>query len=237
VKTFSADSDVSINVLFTQDGEPVVPDNGLITWELRGQSGEVLVPFTSMSDITDTQAQIPVQANRHAIAGGRTFEKRTLTVRGSANNFPFEFRVAYTIVPFINMTATPEDVRTFIGIDSGELPDHDIDMLSAYVDVLQKVDPTVMATALAAGDENELSANRAIVAQAVLATLPALPAKVSKAVTDGGTDIERFDYNFDKLRADASLMLEKAVTILTTRISASRLMSAFGVRSDPVTGA
>jgi hypothetical protein len=232
--SFLAGQDVAVPVALTRGGEPILPDDGAIQWELRGHDGAVLSPFSSLTGITDSVLTITVQASHNAL-GGDLLAKRTLTVRGVVGGVPFDVVVRYRLTDFLNMSTDADDVRKFIGCDDGELPDAEIDIVEAYFDILELL-PT-LAEALAATQGRERAANKAIAAQAVLTLVPSLPARLSKKATDGATAAERFEYDFDALADKARHARDKAITTARgTTSTTARTLISITQRADPLTG-
>jgi hypothetical protein len=235
---FLAGVDITITVPFTRDGEPFVPDPTGLQWTLRGQNGAVLAT-SGLSGVTDTQVHIPVLATYNNLTGPSRFEKRAVVVRGTVGGQAFTSMVFYRLAPWLNMTASREAVRTFIGCDVSELGDHEISLIEAYVRVADKVggDATLNA-ALSSGTSAEITANRGIVAQAVLLALPGVRQRMAKKESDGTRDIERFAIDFDRLQADAQADLDDAIAVVgavddTTAIPVIFMLTT---PTDPVTG-
>jgi hypothetical protein len=235
VKTFLADTQIAVAVPLLRNGEPFVPDNGQVNWELRGQNGAVISPASSLTGIQNTFVTVTIGANLGELGDDRTREKRTLVITGLDAGTPFRTQYAYQLTAFVNMTATPADVRTFLGIGENELPDAEIDLLGAYLDLCDRATPAVVDTALAAGDASERAANKAIVAQAVLDLLPSLPTRYAKRETDGTQEHERFALDLERIEARALVDVERFIETSVT--AAAPAVIRFAVRTDPLTGA
>lgn len=232
---YLAGSDITVVVPLSLNGEPVVPDNGQVQWELRGHSGEVVIPFGTMNGVTDSTASILITGSNVAL-NGHLRELRTLRVRGLTDGFPFETSLPFHITEFLNYSVTPKDVRKFIGISDGELKDDEIDLVEAYFD-LNDMDGVNMATALAGTEKSQRAANKALVAQAVLNLLPGLPQLLSKRETDGTSEVERFTPDFQELEMLARGQRATALQSISTATSTDVTLVAVSTRTDPVTGA
>lgn len=237
MQSFLAGQDVTVAVVLTHRGEPFVPDNNTVQWELRGHDGSVLSPKSSLGGVQDTTANITVGAVHNTLAADRTLEKRTLIVSGTRDNQAFTVQQPYRLTDFLNMSATPAQVRTFIGLDEGELPDEDIDLIAAYFDVADLSSLDRLQQALGSDGSAERAANRAIVAQAVLNLLPSLPARLSKKETDGASAVERFQIDFNDLERKAIRARNKGLVPLQTQETPTRTLVAFTQRPDPISGA
>lgn len=239
MQTILADADGAITILLIrEDGEPFTPDNSQVDWELRGHAGEILIPRTSQTGVTDTALQVLITSNHNGLSDGRALEKRTLTVFATLDGVPISIREPYRITPFLNMTASAADVRGFIGATGGELNDSDLDLVSAYFDVAEIVTIEALNTALAGSEKVERSANKAIVAQAVLNVLPSLQTRITKSETDGASKIERFDIDLKDLETRARQQLGKAIEGITgtSRQTTERTLVSLTQRTDPLTG-
>lgn len=234
MKTYFADQDISVTIPLTRDGEPFVAD-GLIKWSLRDQTG-ALIQLPTNTTSTNSMVTVLVPAALGSINPDRLFEKRTLTLSGFVSGEIFTVTQTYRLSPFINMTASPSDVRAYIGCDDGELPDSDIDMFNAYFAVVDTAGRDTINTALSTGTSQELQANQAIIAQAILNCLPSLQARISKTTNDGTISITRFNLNFDELRASARDKLDRALNTILGRDTSTRLVFVVGTRTDPITG-
>lgn len=236
--TYTAGEDIEVAVPFERDGEPFVPDENTVAWALRGQDGALTGSFVSI-DVSDTSALIPVLAASNSVATGMRFEKRTVVVRGERDGRPFEVRVPYQITPWLNYTASPEDVRNFCGAAGSELSDSDINLVDAYFRVADIVTEDGLEFALISGLAAEQNANRAIVAAAVLTALPGLRARMLKKEGDGNRTLERFNMDFDRLEADALKALKDATTSLSAIDDNTTAPPIFILTTptDPVTGA
>jgi hypothetical protein len=238
VRTENPGQDLGFAIPLVRNGEPFLPDNGQVSWSLRGQDGSVIVGPTQVTGVTDTQVQLTVVAADNTVAGGLLFEKRTILVTGAVGGQPFSIRVIYRLTAWLNYTASADDVRAFMGIDLAELPDSDIDLTIAYSDVAGVVSKDLLDSALVAGDATEIAANRAIVARAVINVIPSAQARMLKSQSDGTQDIDRFKVDFDGLRQDAIDSLARNIDgILPTTSIIDFKASATSSNIDPVTNA
>jgi hypothetical protein len=220
------------------DGEPFVPDSGAVSWSLRGHTGTTVVSTTNITGVTNTQVSILIAGSNNQLSG-RLMEKRTLEVRGLKGTRPFLIQMSYRITTFLNMTASPRDVRKYLSLDSGALPDDEIDLVEAYFDVADLITSNSLVTALSGDQTVERAANRAIVAQCVLNLGPALSFRMTKAETDGQTKIERFEMDIKTVMDAARTDRDKALALATGSAiqSTARTLIVFTDRTDPLTGA
>lgn len=208
-------SDLGFAIPLVRNGEPFLPDGGNVSWSLRTQDGSQLLAPAMIAGVVDTVVNVTVPAVNNTVAGGLAFEKRVIFISCTVGGVPFTTRLPYRLAAWSNFTAAPEDVRSFMGIDVGELPDDCIDMNTAYLDVLDVIGATILTPSLASGGPNEISANRAIVARAVINVMPSAQARLIKNQADGTQQLQRFTIDFVQLLQDAKDTLAKNIIDLT----------------------
>lgn len=147
------------------------------------------------------------------------------------------FNVVYRLTGFLNLGVTASDVRKYAGLTAGELPDADIDLVTAFFNVADLSSTETLELALAGDEKKERAANQAVLCQALLDVLPGLQLRIAKSETDGSLETERFDVDLDKLEKRAMRDLAKAVsTVSGATISTADARLVFGQRTDPLTG-
>lgn len=235
---FLAGEAVTITAPFTRGGEPFVPDDGSVTWSLRGQDGATLVTPTAIAGVTDTFVAIDIDAAHHSLSGAGIFEKRTITVRATEQGAPYSWSASYRIHTWLNLSTSQAAIRSFIGCDATELPDEDIDLLGAYLKVADRAGASALVDALNSGTIRELHANNAITAQAVLDALPGLGQRLAKKESDGNRNVERFSLDLGQLERQAREALRAGLEAITAVIDTTVTPTLFIVasRTDPVTG-
>ena len=214
--TFITGEDVTVAVPLQRDGEPFLADENSVTWSLRDHTGAIALAGQIPLDATDTSITVLIPAAENTILAGRRFEKRFLIVKGTVEAQDFQIQVPYRITPWLNHTVTTDAVRAFIGtFAQGELPDGDIDLMSAYYDIADVVGDDVLEVALGSGGQVETTANDAIKAAAVLRVLPGMQARLSKREEDGVMKVERFPVDLDKIAAEARSIITRAVRLVS----------------------
>lgn len=238
MKTFLAAADVTLVIPLRVNGEPFVPDTASVSYTLRDAAGSVLAADVAVSMVAlSTEATITILAVNNALGAGR-FSKRSVLLKCTKSTRPVVFKELYRLVPWLNTTVTPQDVRSFIGVDAQELPDEAIDIESAYFDVEDEITQAILTTALSAADESERRANDAILAKAVLNLMPGLPLRLSQNATDGVFSLTRPKIDFAALEARAALLYASAVDVVGVRLEVTPDLIITAVLSpDPLTGA
>lgn len=237
MKTFLADEDVLLQVPLRQHGEPLIPDAGSVRLTVRGNGGAVLVnrePVTMATASTEASVIVPAVANE---IGLNRFQNRTVIVEWTKTGRPMNAKLSYRLTTWLNTTVTADDVRGYIGVDSGELPDDVIDITDAYLDVEQEATETVLTAALAGGDSLQRQANRMILARAVLKQLPGLPLRLSQSESNGVFSATRPKVDLGLLEMRALADYGEALGLVVTTLSSDpTLFLVVPISPDPITG-
>jgi len=229
-----------VAVPLARDGEPFLADDGSLSWVVRDHEGLIIPGQGGALDAADTQVLVSVPALVNTIAAGRQFEKRFLTVNGTSAAVPFRITIPYRVSEWLNHTVSEDAVRAFIGTDSGELPDVEIDLPAAYYEISTLVGGVNLKNALNDGGNLERLANNAIKGQAVLNALPGMQARMSKREEDGVMKVERFQIDFDAIALAAKRLIAAAIRdvgLIDDNASAPTLFMLTTPTPDPVTGA
>lgn len=236
MQRFTPGGDITVAVPFLRDGEPFVPDVANLAWYLRNQAG---VPGSSTPfACTDSVAHIVVDASNNVLPTDTRFSKRFVCVTGTDAGKPFTIVVPYVLVPWQNTTVTPDEVRSFIGVDRGELGDADIDLTTAYFDTVDALgDESTLTDALASGLVAETHANNAIRMKAVSTAIPSLQLRLSQSENDGSMAIERLKgVDLEAIAERARQIFATAITALSNRVGVNRTLFIVTTPTDPVTG-
>ena len=213
------DKDAVIAIEFMRDGEFAIPDVGSVTLTLRGNDGAVLPGFDELPVIdngTSTQTVTIPQA-QNQIAVGAKLETRYGAISYSVDAVPHNYGFVYRLTPFLPLQQTVGGVRAFIGADSAELPDSDIDLMEAYF-ALEALLGVKFTEALTATSRASLIANRMLGLKAAITTLPSMQTRLRKSQTSHNEQIQKFVINFEQLKADLEKDLLDATTELTDLI-------------------
>lgn len=238
MKTHLAGEDIALQIPLRINGEPIVPDAGSVKLTVRDNAGQVLVDKEPVTMTTaSTEASVIVDAADNALGAGR-FSMRTVIIDFTKTGRPQRTTMSYRLTAWLNTTVTADDVRSFIGIDSGELPDSVIDLVEAYFDVENDVTEAVLTPALAGADEKQVAANRLILARAVLNQIPGLPLRISQNESNGVFSAQRPKIDLALLEARAEAMYADNSDLVAGRLAVTQdLFIAPAVVPDPITGA
>jgi hypothetical protein len=239
VKNFLAGKDVSIDVLFEQGADTVIPDTGSTKYTLydnngAAMSGSVDVPLT----VTSTQVAIDILAIKNAKT--LPFETRTLVVTYKVNGGTRTQTVQYRLIDMIPMSVNEDSVRSLIGMSRVELPNKDIDLYMAYVGVCEDVDKAVVDAALVAGDSTQLAVNRMLVCRSLMEVLPGIQLRVIQESKSNTAQLSRFSkIDFDALTSWIQDLYYVALLILVpdpTGGSNAPMILVTTPSPDPITG-
>jgi hypothetical protein len=159
----------------------------------------------------------------------------------TAGGAPQAAEFAYGVSNFVPTTATPAAVRAEIGAQFEEVPDADIDVITAYFDLIDA--GAANDAALAAGGAAPRAGNRAVVLQAAVSLLPSLQTRLLQQEASNNASYARPKLDFDALRSDLLAGLQKELLNVSAALAGTAFVlpdtSHFLVTSptDPVTGA
>ena len=187
----------------------------------------------TLTGVVNTQALIQVSSPNTDITSGAASEKRTIIATGLVDGNPFQILHPFLLVPFQNHGVVPADVRKFIGCDEGELPDDEVDLTGAYLDLAEKMTLTLLDAGTITYPR---SVDQAVLAQAVLNLMPSLPIRISKSESDGTSKVERFPIDLNLVANRAMALLSSASNIITSTDATTRTLIALTTRTDPITG-
>lgn len=187
-----AGDDVSLVVRFIVDGEFVTPDENSIFMTVRDHEGVIIpalhnVPVSVAAEATETVLLIEAAHN----AKTQLVENRYITVKFTVENRPHVEKLTYTLVDWISMTASEQQVRASIGLTAMELGDPDIDLIQAYYKLVSDFSAGQFAGFLIAGDRTMFMANRAIVLQAALDAFASVDARIAQREKSDTTEFWR----------------------------------------------
>lgn len=198
MKNFLAGKDVSVDVLFQSGMDTVIPDVDTVTYSLYSNAGVALISDASVTTGPDTtQIAIIVLAANNGI-GSNNFEYRTVVVTYEIDGGTRQQRYQYRLVPFINLSVSPDDVRALVGFSKNELPDEDIDLITAYFEVKDMFPTTELADALAASNTTTFAAQTMIICEALIDLLPGFQFRVlqsAKSNTSSFLRVSKLDFD------------------------------------------
>lgn len=227
---------------FKVDEVLTVPDIGTVKYTVRDNAG---LPMTSLEEVavtTDantTRVQIPLSASTNTFAdSANKLEKRTINLFYDLDGVSFRKDISYVLSPWLNFTASADDVRKIIGISQFELMDDEIDLFEAYYEVKNDLATGDLDALLVDVDRSALVANRAITYRAAIACLPSLQLRTNASEGSDTLKVSRLSkIDFSALRAQISKLYSETIGVLdivTTTVAPTLL--TLTTPTDVITG-
>lgn len=161
---------------------------GAVSFTLIGNNGAVLVDDTVAPEAGSLSHLLVIPAEHNSCAQP-LFENRTLIYSYLTATGIVSDRISYRVLKPLPFAASPEGVRSKLGIEAHELKDEEIDLVSAYAELLTYGDPTPYE---ASGDRGTLLVTHAIEAIAGLLALPSLQLKIAAQETSATSEFRRY---------------------------------------------
>lgn len=217
--------------------EEQLPLEGTLVAELCDNSGAVILH----ENLPDNATTMTVPATYQVIGVGRAFDNRVLHIRYDTYTGPKLIRLRYRVVDIPLLTVGAQEVRAYIGLQPEELPDRDVDLVSAYFKIEELIQSDRLRQFLGSGTSQELKANELIMLQAVLDLGPSLLQRVAHTMQDANLRLARHAVkNFEDLLGQtaarfAALLAELQPT--TAGLSTIPLFTLVPESPDAITGA
>lgn len=204
---------------FKINGDYVYPDSGAYSYKIRDMSGAVLTEDTAQlqaetvildeglsSERYPDSASFVIPAKYNKLDDGKLFETRIVEINFTTNGKPRTIRDSYRITNFYYFEARPKDVRDYYGLNNGELPDEDIDLVNVYLQLVEKFGDVFTGCLQSSGIGN-IRANRLIVLKGVVQVFPSVRLRVNQEENDGSSKFLRY---LNKIDWDALLKAAQA---------------------------
>lgn len=185
-----ANSNFTLSLLFTVNSVPVIPDVSSCSLVLRDGSGTTLHTYGS-GDIpaVSTQYELLIVSGYNGLTSSPTPENRFATLSYTVDGKQYQQQLSYGVSPFIPTTVNPEKVRALLGLSPEELPDEDVDAISAYYYLLDK--NSNFSTYLTTAGVKSMKANEAITVQAALNLVTSIPQRIAQTIKDEASQFSR----------------------------------------------
>lgn len=231
---FFAGESVTLNFDFKVDGEFVVPSSASYTF--RNHLGVETGSPISLSNLT-TSASIQIPAESNTLGAGALYENRYVLVNFSHGGRSYKLVQPYKITSFVPIVTVPGDVRRLTGLTENELPDAEIDILSAYFQLFDSFG-TDFSNQLVSTTFRNRQANEAIALQAAVDVASSFPLRVPVSARSEDSQFSRIaNLDFTEMHLELRRRLQQT---LTSVIAVDEtLIEVFSVATptDPVTGA
>lgn len=235
MRTFEAGGAVNLSVPLTLNNQPAVPDQGTAVLSVLSPDGTVIYSQNLTTGPTDHVLLVTVPAEHNEIS--TSFSRRTVRISAERAGIPFEVQTVYRLIPRVLHTVQPADVRNFLGVNTNELPDADIDLAKAMLTIEFEVTRATLSAALTSGEELELKANDAILYRAVLDVIPSLSNRVAQEESDGALTFRRHARkDFADLKQMAEERLSTALSLINPQPDPGYSLMITTTDADPITG-
>lgn len=216
MQTVHPAQDISIFVLFeTGVDSTAVPDTDSVAYTLYANDGTMQTTGTVSTGPSDTQTTITFDGSNTIKDSGKLFEMRTLEVRWTVDDAFFTKTIPFRIQDYIPYTVDFNSVRSLLGLARNELPDTDIDIFAAYVDLSDEFGSAALTTALTSGGKSSIAANRAIAAQCLINVLGSIEIRTLQQDKSNTAQQSRFaKIDFDVVRAWLQKLVDDAEAII-----------------------
>ncbi len=233
--TFEAGKVATLPVSLIHNGQPAIPDAGTAVLSVFGPTGGLLYTEDLVTGPTDHRVLVTVPAAHNEIT--TSFSRRILSITAERGGVPFHVSATYRLLPTIEYTVRPADVRGFLGVNESELPDEDVDLAHALLDLEFQTSRAVMSAALTSGEVAELRANEAILYRAAINIIPSLTNRVAQQETDGALSFRRHTRkDFSDLLKVAEGRLSAAMVVINPRNDPGYSYLLTTTDPDPITG-
>ena len=231
---FFAGENVTLNFDFKVDGEFVVPTSASYT--LRNHAGLAVGGAVNLTGLT-TSRSIEIAASNNTLANGALYENRYVLVTFVHNGRSHTVVQPYKITSFVPIAATPTDVRRLTGLAENELPDAEIDILSAYFQLFDSFG-TDFSGQLTATTFKNRQANEAIALQAAVDVAVSFPLRVPVSARSEDSQFARVaTLDFAAMELELRRKLQQALTAVISVEETTVEVFSVATPTDPVTGA
>lgn len=231
---FFAGENVTLNFDFKVDGQFVVPASASYT--LRNHLGAAVGSAVNLTGLTTT-VSIQIEADDNTLTTGALYENRYVLVTFTYNGRSYTLVQPYKITAFVPITATPADVRRLTGLTENELPDAEIDVLSAYFQLFDSFS-TDFSSALTATNYKNRQANEAIALQAAIDVASSFPLRAPVSARSEDSQFARIaGLDFAAMELELRRKLQQALTAVISVEETTVEVFSVATPTDPVTGA
>lgn len=231
---FFAGENVTLNFDFKVDGEFVVPTSA--SYSLRNHLGLAVGGAVNLTGLT-TSVSIQIPASDNTLGANALYENRYVLVTFVHNGRNHTLVQPYKITAFVPIAATPADVRRLTGLTENELPDAEIDILSAYFQLFDSYG-TDFSSHLTATTFKNRQANEAIALQAAIDVASSFPLRVPVSARSEDSQFSRVaSLNFAAMELEFRRKLQQALTAVISVEETTVDVFSVSSPTDPVTGA
>ncbi|WKV22014.1 hypothetical protein Phage2-1_00013 [Achromobacter phage 2-1] len=193
----------SFTVQATVDGVPVISDDGKAWIYTRNQAGDPVEPWDSPVTMDGTSVFITLPESTMTVGSGNETEARHVMIRYTSQGAVYERRITVGVTPFISIEADADMVRSVLGVSAEELPDTDVDTISAYYDLKSRYKTPFVSKVKDGITSIRRGANQLVAITAALEVIPSLQLRTYQTRQDENAMFTRFrGIDWDRLIGD-----------------------------------
>lgn len=228
----------NLRFVFLDGRDTFIPDASSVTYTIRDNAGSPIVGYVDLpvtTGPTTVSITVAVPGALNEITG--KLERRTVTVKATKGGKYWSQTQGYFISQWLNTWVTPKDVRDYLGVNEDELPDDDLNLVTAYLAVEAELGSSILVTALASSTIDTVKANNAIMYRMAQDVLPGLAYRIAQTETNGTLAFTRLaKLDLDKLVAETAKRYGEIISELGGALTADRTWVMFSTDPDPFTG-
>jgi hypothetical protein len=214
------------------------PPDGNITWELLDGRGAQVATGSVTPAADSASAIIAVSTAQNTIEADALSSPRELQWSYTVAGLAQAGRYRYRLEAFLQLGVSEDGVRRKLGLETHELEDSAIDLVSAYSRFRELATPTSLTATETAGGYAALLACDAIEATAAITLIPALQVKLAAKQSSGTDQFQRAAIDWEAIREQLNRYVAEglaAVNPLADVTSNFGALVVAVVRDDPVT--
>lgn len=237
--TYFSDRAITFSVPFERGTDFFTPDVGTVVYTVRGNDGQPIAGLTDVAvETTTSTTRLDINLTQAQTAITGLLENRYVEVRYELKGLAGNLNASFRLQPFVPMSVTGDEVRSFLGLTGHELLDEEMEFYWGYLRA--KMDVPGLDAALTAGDMTTLLANDMIKAAIVIKLMASLPLRAAKSEQSETSQFARLDalIDFGALLRSAQTLYEKGLLALSTvpPVPNYPLFSTAGPAVDPIRG-
>lgn len=213
---------------FRVDGLIVTPDDGSVSYSLHSASAE-LIPETS---VALGETTVTIDNSHHVQVGDQLQAPRFIRLTFKEDGVTRYVEYNYSVVSFLPITVTPEDVRLLLGVSDEELPDLSISLRGSYYAIRRDLEQDIFSDELLNYEANQLVLFKEAITQAKTLNLKAL-----QAIKTDDISRQRSRIDFKEIVRSVEAGYLEHYRIFDSGIPSEPILQILKSRADPITGA
>ena len=221
---------------FIVDGELVAPDTGSVSFSLKDNALQELWTANPIT-VPAGQSSVTVVINGSLNSRTLTYEVRYIEVSFLYNGAPYTISDHYIIIDSTNFPLNPGDVRAVLGLTLEEVPNEQIDIISALASVQDEVgDDFDLDALVVAGNASTRHIIEAVKLRAAVDLVASIQTSLFQMEQSDNTLYKRFS-KIDFVAIEAALRGRYAVALaaITAEAVSERTLAIVATGIDPIT--